>query len=137
MNLQRPNAQDVTRMRAHFQALRSHQVQLACNRIAKVDVARCYFLKLPTVLRQEIFKYLMPEHPITSEMTNNLMRPSGISKVSGSLVTKMTMRLTDLFLGFNRETYEEIKYMFYSTARFVVGISRDGVTLCEWFKTIL
>jgi hypothetical protein len=94
----------------------------------------CYFLKLPTELRQEIFKYLLPTRPVDSLMiyqsTGSNCR-SRISTPEGSLRTVFPTPLLHLYLGFNREVYEEIKDFFYTTVAFTINISRNGALLCE------
>lgn len=136
MNPQVPNpqadAQLNDRIQAQIRAQRHHLALAAAKRMAQQRIGPCYFLKLPKELRQEIFKYLILEQSIASEITQKLTLPHGIAQVSGSLRQKLPMRLADLLIGFNREVYVEIKDVFYSRARFDIDISRDGVTLCEW-----
>ena len=93
----------------------------------------CYFLKLPTELRQEIFKYLLPTRAIDSliiyqsKETHGLL---GTNTLGGSLRTVFPTPLLCLYLGFNREVYEEVKDLFYGTVTFAIDVSRDGVMLC-------
>ncbi|UPX14035.1 uncharacterized protein EKO05_0004528 [Ascochyta rabiei] len=93
--------------------------------------APCHFLKLPTELRQEIFKYLMPTReidPLAIYQSRSQTQPSTGSE--DLLRTVFPMPLLSLYLGFNREVYEEVKDVFYSTATFTIDVSRDGVMLC-------
>lgn len=93
----------------------------------------CHLLKLPTELRQEIFKYLMPVRPIGSLIVYNADWNVNIGTIvtSGALRTRLPVPLLDLSLGFNCEIFEDVKDVLYSTATFAIDITRDGVTLCK------
>lgn len=91
----------------------------------------CYFLTLPTELRQEIFRYLMP----TSAIDSLLVFQYNKSNIRPSLRTVFPTPLLCLYLGFNREIYEEIKDVFYKMATFTIDVSREGISLCEWIST--
>lgn len=94
--------------------------------------APCHFLKLPTELRQEIFKYLMPEQPIEQR---SLVRPTVKSQQlyfqEGSWRSTRATPLLNLLLGFNREIYHEVKDVLYATATFIIHVGRDGVEFCK------
>lgn len=89
----------------------------------------CHILKLPTELRQEIFRYLMPESYIDSIVVHRAEVNERFVG-AGTLRARVPVPLLNLLLGFNREIYEEIKDVFYSTATFKITITRSGVTLC-------
>ena len=102
--------------------------------------APCYFLKLPTELRQEIFKYFVPEQAIDSLVIFKSTKASNhlsTSAPGGSLRTMFPTPLLSLLLGFNREVYVEVKHVFYNMATFTIDITKDGVRLCECFVTVL
>lgn len=92
----------------------------------------CHLLKLPTELRQEIFKYLMPERPIEPRLsvhpTIEPQKPYGEDNSLGS--TRETL-LLNVLLGFDREMYHEVKDVLHATATFVIYIDLDGVMFCE------
>jgi|SRR5690242_5750231 len=92
-----------------------------------------YFLKLPAELRQEIFRYLMPEEPIHSMIVYYADWSAGRGTIvtGGALHTSLPVPLHSVFLGFGRETCQEIKDVFYSMTTFTIDITRDGVMLCE------
>ncbi len=96
-------------------------------------VPKCHFLNLPTELRQEIFKYLVPSEPIESLTMYKSDGNMGVNvvRMRGLLRTRLPTSLTDVLLGLNRELHEELKDVFYSTATFKIDISRDGAMLCK------
>ena len=110
--------------------------QLCATHRRQVDPNEpCYFLKLPTELRQEIFRYLMPTRPIdTLVVYNSATACNHLSTgVPGSFLrTMLSTPLLGLLLGFNREVYKEVKDVFYKAAIFTIDVSRGGATLCEW-----
>lgn len=118
--------------------------------------APSHFLKLPTELRQEIFRYLMPEQPI--ELQSSIpptfepptlelpafrpvnhshtfepptFEPPRLCREEGSWCSTRASPLLNLLLGFNREIYHEAKDILYATATFIIHIDRDGVTFCK------
>ncbi|KAJ8106697.1 hypothetical protein OPT61_g9367 [Boeremia exigua] len=85
------------------------------------DIPQCHLLKLPTELRQEIFKHLVPQEPIPSRIswgrvTNNIA-------ARDFLCTDLQAPLIYLLLGFNREIYHEIIDVFYNTATFTIDVA--------------
>ncbi|KAJ4337545.1 hypothetical protein N0V95_008307 [Ascochyta clinopodiicola] len=91
-----------------------------------------YFLQLPTELRQEIFRHLMPTRAIDPLAVYQSKSQSQMGTGSeNSIRTVFPMPLLNLYLGFNREVYEEVKDVFYSTATFMIDVSRDGVMLLQ------
>lgn len=108
----------------HFSATQPNNLELPLP---------CYFLKLPAELRQEVFRYLMPEEPIQSMIVyhTNWSAGRGTIVTGGALRTSLPVLLHSIFLGFGRDTYQEIKDVFYSMTTFTIDITRDGVMLCE------
>lgn len=110
--------------------------QLCADHRVHVDPnITCYFLKLPTELRQEIIRYLLPARAIDSTVVHQSTGPHSGSRpivLQNSLRTVFPTPLLYLYLGFNREVYEEIRDLFYNTVTFTIDISREGVMLCEW-----
>ncbi|XPS93953.1 hypothetical protein M3J09_003279 [Ascochyta lentis] len=74
----------------------------------------------------------MPTHaidPLVVHQSRPHTQPG--TKRPGSLLrTVFTTPLLSLYLGFNREVYEEVKDVFYSAVTFTISVSRDGVMLC-------
>jgi hypothetical protein len=96
--------------------------------------APCHFLKLPTELRQEIFKYLVPVRVIASEPTLQEYGYFGLLHTGfwrRPRKQPFTTPLLWLYVGFNREVYPEVRDVFYASTVFFLDVNRDGVMLCE------
>lgn len=72
----------------------------------------------------------MPKEPIDSIVVYNASSYNPIV-TAGTLRARVSVPLLNLFLGFNREVYWEIKEVFYSTTSFTINVTRGGATLCE------
>ena len=88
----------------------------------------CHLAKLPKELRLEIWKYVLQQRD-RKEHVFDLVR--GYIHTELYQFTKYPMHLSELFLSFNRETYEEIKDVFYNITTFVIYVDGTGARFCK------
>ena len=84
--------------------------------------ATCHFMRLPTELRQEIYRYLLPDQPIPAWFTRPL-RTSG--------------RVQTAILRVSRQIYSEAVVILYQHFKFGISITPDSVTICNINRTRL
>jgi hypothetical protein len=114
----------------------------------------CYFFRLPLELRHEVFRYLLPDRAIGSSTAqlhrryddvyalpqqginyrhrhpNHYHRNTLVANHSGDECgTVFPMPALDLFLV-NRQFYNEIKDLLFSTVPFKIDVRKDGTFMC-------
>jgi hypothetical protein len=114
----------------------------------------CYFFRLPLELRHEVFRYLLPDRAIgssTAQLHNrhddvyswpqqginyHHRHPNsyhrnivGASHLGDEFGTVFPMPALDLFLV-NRQFYNEVKDLLFSTVPFKIDVRKDGTFMC-------
>lgn len=108
----------------------------------------CYFMNLPTELRQHIYSYLLPTEPIRATISEPEFGPyqllphhrafhpqrrrQNINKGDTWPPVKRSdfpSSLVDLFLS-NRQVYEEAKDKLHTTVPFVIDVKNEGTFMC-------
>jgi hypothetical protein len=78
----------------------------------------CHILKLPVEIRMTIFKYLLPDQPISAWLDNPL-RSDGV-------------KCTTSLLLVNKQISQEASDVLYGAHPFTVSIQRNSLNLCGW-----
>ena len=111
-----------------YQALirnrKSHDISQGSNHVK----SPCHLLKLPTELRLEIWRYLV-QQPCKKQLIFDIVRGRIHTDVFQD--PEYPTSLSGLFLSFNRETYKEIKDVFYEITTFVIRVDGNGAVLCK------
>jgi hypothetical protein len=114
----------------------------------------CYFFNLPVELRHEVFRYLLPDRAIGNstaplhDENEDIFNPNIVlgaqrygprsllhNTLSHVLMehryaeTVFPMPALDLFLV-NRQFYDEVKDLLFSTVPFTIDVRRDGTFMC-------
>jgi hypothetical protein len=80
------------------------------------DGMPCHFMKIPPEVRMQIFRYLLPDKPISAWLDRPLRKDH--------------VQCTPSILRLNKQTSEEALEVLYGTQTFTVSFNKDAFQLC-------